>query len=185
MTHRNVDAIQDFIWNALKILGIGRSDQISVTGCCFRFEAQTLSPFPDHFLEDVLTRIKKRKLRVQSTEHVSERVREQMQQTGIGSKAMAEKLGISESYYSRILTGHRPWTLQLLLQVATELNVTVESLDPECLPELNERIHHLELRDIQLPALYTFVQKFSKIRTSEDLDALSHIIQAFAARQSA
>jgi len=132
-----------------------------------------------------LTRLKKRKVRVQSTEHVSERVREQMQRVGIGNKVMAERLGISESYFSRIIGGNRPWTLQLLLSAAGVLEVSVESLDPNSLPSLNHNIQNLELKDAQLPAFYAFVQKFPKIRTAEDLDALTHIIQAFATRNSA
>lgn len=132
--------------------------------------------------EVTLNRSRKRRTRNPHLEHVSERVNEQLQKQAVTTKALAEKLEVSEGSLNRILSGHRAWNLQMLLEAASALDVHVDALEPQALQRLREQIERLSLHDNQLPALYVFVQKFPKVRAAEDLEALTHIVSSFALR---
>lgn len=123
---------------------------------------------------------------VRPDDQISDRVRDRMRDTEVGQKGLAELLGISEGYLSRILSGHRPWTVELLLKTASALSCQVEELDPNCVLNLKDALLAMELRgDVaQLRAIYTFIQSLPKIQSSEDLDALTQVVRAFALRET-
>lgn len=133
-----------------------------------------------------MVRMKRKRMVVRPDDLISDRVRDRMRDNLMGQKKLAEKLGISEGYLSRILSGHRPWTIELLLKTSTTLKVPVEELDPNCLANLKEALLGMELRgDVsQLRALYTFIIHLPSIRVAEDLDALTQVVRAFAMREA-
>lgn len=133
-----------------------------------------------------MVRMKRKRMVVRPDDQISDRVRDRMKDSELGQKGLAEQLGISEGYLSRILSGHRPWTIELLLKTSNSLNVPVEELDPSCISNLKEALLNMELRgDVpQLRAIYTFVQHLPNIASGDDLDALTQVVRAFATREA-
>lgn len=133
-----------------------------------------------------MVKTRKKRLVVHPDFRISERVRERMKDTEVGQKGLAELLNISEGYLSRILSNHRPWTIDLLLKSAAALSCQVEDLDPNCVLNLKDSLLAMELRgDVaQLRAIYTFIQSLPNIRSSADLDALTQVVRAFALRET-
>lgn len=160
----------------------GKVDAFPHSGPSVALKNQTGTP---RHREVTLNRARKRRTRNPQLEHVSERVNEQLQKQAVSTKSLAEKLDVSEGSLNRILSGHRAWNLQMLLEAASALDVHVDALEPQALQRLRDQIEQLSLQDTQLPALYVFVQKFPKIRAAEDLDALTHIVSSFALRSQA
>lgn len=133
-----------------------------------------------------MVRTRRKRMVVRPDDQISDRVRDRMRDSELGQKGLAEMLGISEGYLSRILSGHRPWTIELLLKSSTALNVPVEELDPNCIANLKDALLNMELRgDVpQLRAIYTFIHHLPGIQTTEDLDALTQVVRAFAMREA-
>lgn len=118
---------------------------------------------------------------------IGERVKNAMRTRGMDQKTLAEALQVSEGYISRILNGHRVYTISLVLKISQALDVSVNDIDP-LLPDcLKQDLLGLELRgDVpQLAAVYVFIKTLPRVDHATDLQALMTVLDAFAANAEA
>lgn len=125
-------------------------------------------------------RVTRKRLRLPQLTQISDMVRAGMLEQNVPVRVLAEQAGISETHFNKLLTGHRPWTLYILLQVASVLKLKVTGLPEQALPQLTGAIDSLRLQDRQLPRFSEFLQKLPRIRTIEHLQALSQVLEALA-----
>lgn len=127
-----------------------------------------------------MPRVTRKRLRLPQLTQISDMVRAGMLEQNVPVRVLAERAGISETHFNKLLSGHRPWTLYILLQVASVLELKATGLPEQALPQLAGTVDSLQLQDRQLPRFSEFLQKLPRIRTLEHLNALSQVLEALA-----
>lgn len=111
---------------------------------------------------------------------VAQRLQELMRAQGILPVELAEQLGVSAGYVSRLLKGTRAWTLNLVVQCAAIFKVAPAELAPTAPEDLKQTLLDLEVSGEQLPAVAAFVACMPRIRSRRHVEALVTTLEAMA-----
>ena len=121
-------------------------------------------------------------MRRKTTDDVAARVRLLMNGRGLSQKELAETLNVSEGYLSRILSGGRVWTVNLVLRVSGVLRVEPTALDPGISNYLRADLAGTDFTGQQLRVVYAVCKWLPRIDAESDLSALATVIEAFGRR---
>lgn len=114
------------------------------------------------------------------TDGVADRLRKLMRDRGLSQVELAEQLCVTAAYVSRLLSGTRSWTLNLVIRCAAILEVSPLELAPTAAADLKQALFDLEVRGDQVPAVAAFIACLPRIRHQRHVEALVTTLEAMA-----